>query len=482
MSKAVVPGIPLAALNCIKDENTKAILSALIDGWQMRNDQTGSGEHKFLTQADLNSAITQKIQQGQIAGGPASPTSGAGAQPPGYVAGLLSGLVAQIVESKLWKDLGSRIESIDIKGAKNTTGVLTESTNRVNSDNALLETVITQFATIKDNVAAVAKATGTRANSYAALANDSTTLQARIGLYNSASQQLYSEVEATVGGGLSAQFTVKQDLNGYVSGFGLASTSNHDVNTSAFYVRADRFSIGSPEMPRPGITKQGAWNAATPYWTSRGDSVYYGEAYYDCILNNTGIVPTNTTYWKLSPPAAANVPFIVRTDTWVERIKGVDYTRNGGVFMDGAWIKYASIDEAQIANAAITTAKIEDLSVKTLKIAGNAVTVPVGAPGYGYVPSVNVTLTEPGKVLVIVMANWLAPGSGEASGYLRASCGGQLGEQVGISMGSSYSGSATAFGFYDMPAGTFACTISQYTTGGARTLGSTSVFAIGLKR
>lgn len=47
-------------------------------------------------------------------------------------------------------------------------------------------------------------------------------------------------------GGLSAQYTVKLDLNGYVSGFGLATTDSEGGPSSEFIVRADRFAVASP--------------------------------------------------------------------------------------------------------------------------------------------------------------------------------------------------------------------------------------------
>lgn len=47
--------------------------------------------------------------------------------------------------------------------------------------------------------------------------------------------------------GLKAQYTVKVDVNGHVSGFGLASTSNGaESATSKFIVNADQFGVGSP--------------------------------------------------------------------------------------------------------------------------------------------------------------------------------------------------------------------------------------------
>ena len=45
---------------------------------------------------------------------------------------------------------------------------------------------------------------------------------------------------------LFAQYTVKVDVNGYVSGYGLASTLKDGVPFSEFGIRADRFYIGSP--------------------------------------------------------------------------------------------------------------------------------------------------------------------------------------------------------------------------------------------
>lgn len=49
--------------------------------------------------------------------------------------------------------------------------------------------------------------------------------------------------------GLQGQYTVKIDVNGYVSGFGLASTANNGVPTSEFVVNADKFSIVTPSNP-----------------------------------------------------------------------------------------------------------------------------------------------------------------------------------------------------------------------------------------
>ena len=67
------------------------------------------------------------------------------------------------------------------------------------------------------------------------------------GEYVSAAQlRVDMDAYAKKTGKLEARYTVKVDLNGYITGFGLAATANNGVTTSDFQVRADRFSIVSP--------------------------------------------------------------------------------------------------------------------------------------------------------------------------------------------------------------------------------------------
>lgn len=71
-----------------------------------------------------------------------------------------------------------------------------------------------------------------------------------------AALQQESTVRATQTGELYAQWTVKLDLNGYVSGFGLASEAPGGPvgmpPSSSFIIRADRFAVAAPSGP--GIT------------------------------------------------------------------------------------------------------------------------------------------------------------------------------------------------------------------------------------
>ena len=112
-----------------------------------------------------------------------------------------------------------------------------------------------------------------------------------------------ASVRAAADGTLQAQYTVKIDNAGYVSGFGLASSAPVDAAPfSEFIVKADRFAIGSP----------------------------VGEI----------------------------IPFVVNTTT--QTVNGV--TVPAGVYMDAAFIKDGTITKAKIGNAVIDDAKIIDLS------------------------------------------------------------------------------------------------------------------------
>lgn len=67
-------------------------------------------------------------------------------------------------------------------------------------------------------------------------------------------QQSFEALQKSTGE-LYAQYSVKIDQNGFVSGFGLSSTTTLDGSPySEFMVRADRFSISSPQIPGIAVT------------------------------------------------------------------------------------------------------------------------------------------------------------------------------------------------------------------------------------
>lgn len=143
---------------------------------------------------------------------------------------------------------------------------------------------------------------GTRINLIDAPAGTAGSVNARVAAEAS--------TRSTDDGKLFAQYTVKIDVNGYVSGFGLASTLVGATPTSAFIVRADSFSIASPSGP--------------------------------------GIAPIT--------------PFIVRTTSTT--INGVVVPV--GVYMDAAYIENGTITNAKIGNLQVDDAKIASANVAKL--------------------------------------------------------------------------------------------------------------------
>ena len=195
--------------------------------------------------------------------GPYNSTSGTPATTALNVAALLPGLQDEIANSPLVVELGSRI--------------------------AVTETGITSLQQITSDSA-----------------SQITTLASVVGRNTSALQ-----VQAKVTDGLSAQYTVKIDVNGHVSGFGLATDSRTGTPTSAFIVRADRFAI------------VGANDTTDPLGT----------------LNPT------------------SVPFVVLTTPTV--IGGVTYPA-------GVWIKTAFIADATISSAKIASLTADKITTGNL--------------------------------------------------------------------------------------------------------------------
>lgn len=199
-------------------------------------------------------------------------------------------------------------------------------------------------------------------------------------------EQLFQALQQA-DGELYAQYSVKIDNNGYVSGFGLASEPVNGVPYSDFMVRADRFSISSPTIPTwqksvTGISHNGATatvvtgtahgystghyvmlaNVADKYWnrtfkiTSVGTTSFTikVDATQEMCLNPSAARATGPVPGKSIYCTRVTVPFIVTTTTTEEN--GV--TIEPGVYIDMAQIKDATIEEAKIRDAAITNVKI----------------------------------------------------------------------------------------------------------------------------
>lgn len=191
--------------------------------------------------------------------------------------------------------------------------ITSEASTRAGADSAISATVTSLSSTVTTNFntlnAAITSEASTRADIDDAMSATVTALTATVGT-NTAAISAEATTRASQTGDLFAKYTVKIDTNGYVSGFGLASTANDDTPFSDFTIRADRFSIASPSGP--------------------------------------GITPV--------------VPFVVNTTE--QTVNGV--TVPAGVYMDAAFIKNGTITNAKIANLAVDNAKIASVSVGKL--------------------------------------------------------------------------------------------------------------------
>jgi hypothetical protein len=147
--------------------------------------------------------------------------------------------------SKLIPELQTNIAKIPVI----ETAVKTETTARQTADSALA-TQINAVSAIVNNAnnsasALVQQEAQARATADSSLASQINTVQSTVNNHTVSIQQ-----QTTAVNGLSGQYTVKIDNNGYVAGFGLASSTNQaGTTTSEFGIRADRMFVILPGYP-----------------------------------------------------------------------------------------------------------------------------------------------------------------------------------------------------------------------------------------
>lgn len=312
-----IPGVPLSALNAIQDQNARQVLRAIVDGWHVRNGASGEGDNRFITRAELKEVqgtvnnIISNVNSSD--GGPGGWQSGK-VMSKGEINRIITELEASVMESLLWKELGTEIKRIKVDVSQNAATIQNEVQQRINGDNAIVQQTNMQFTAINGNLALLQQQYTTLSNNVSSFAQAINTLQSTVG-ENSIALQQEMTTRANADNDIYAKYSVKIDNNGYVSGFGLMSTSNNSTPTSDFIVRSDRFAIGSPSGP--------------------------------------GITPT--------------VPFIVLT---TPDAKG----NQPGVYMRDAMIGNAAIGTAQIDDLAVNTLKLAGKSVTLTKFSENVVT------------------------------------------------------------------------------------------------------------
>lgn len=239
------------------------------------------------------------------------------------------------------EDISAQIES-----ARAT--IRKETETRVAVDDAMARDMGLLYSAVGENTAAIKTEQETRATADSATAKSVQTVQTALDGSVASIQAQAKSIN-----GLSAQYTLTTDVNGYVSGFG----TYNNGKTSDFAVTADRFWIAPPN----------SLGKIKPF------IVQNGSVYIDTAM----IREASIQQGKIGPISFGKI-----TDAY-----GLPVTTVGGklkatsIETDQLWTAIANartafIGSASIGYAAIGRAHIQDLAVDTLKIAGNAVTVP----------------------------------------------------------------------------------------------------------
>jgi hypothetical protein len=134
-----------------------------------------------------------------------------------------------------------------------TAALTAETLARTSEDSALSSSIVSLTASLGGEIdvvaAAVVSESEARVSADDAMAETVETVQTTIEGHTTS-----IETHAESISGLVAQYTVKIDNNGYMAGFGLASTSVGGVPFSEFYAMADRFAIINPPVSPKIIT------------------------------------------------------------------------------------------------------------------------------------------------------------------------------------------------------------------------------------
>lgn len=202
----------------------------------------------------------------------------------------------------------------DTRIAQNSADIITEQTVRANADSALSSSVSTLQTTVNGNTAAISTNT--------------------------------SSIN-----GIRSIYSVKMDINGNVSGFGLMSTLvDGGAVTSDFFVNANRFAVTAPMTAVPLRVNSTAYTVNQAVRISgTTDKILIckvGGTSGGSAPSIAGAVGTLVTDGTVTWQIASSVPFAVLTSS---------ATLNGntlapGVYIDGASIVNATINSAQIGS------------------------------------------------------------------------------------------------------------------------------------
>ena len=252
-NNTVVPQIDLGG---ISDPAVKRALQAIVENFRVRNGEVGNGDNAFLTRAALRELIGYANFNDLTSNG-VTPTNETSGRRTTDVADVIRDLQNEIGGSPLSIRLAQAIALI----TKPATGLLArvgaseaflaeERNLRVSNDNAILSDVTTRWVQTGQNIAAARTEITLVTNIAGATATRVDTIQARIGNTpeTTGSIEQRFNVQATINGRFEGVYTLKIDLGGYISGFGLYAQNDNGQVGSMFLVRADTFAVGAPGL------------------------------------------------------------------------------------------------------------------------------------------------------------------------------------------------------------------------------------------
>lgn len=199
--------------------------------------------------------------------------------------------------------------------------------------------------------ATITQVASAKAEAISAAASVTDTLSARLDTGDFAAVQVQSSASASAITGLNAQYTIKQDVAGLISGYGLASTASNAAPSSAFGVRANQFFLAPP---------------ATVSATAPTVDLYDGYCWLD-----TSVAPNVTRYrsgatWSLVSPA---LPFIVQATPTTINGQPVP----AGLYASNAYFMNGTITNLMVGKLQLDDGHIVNLSVAKLTAGSIAV-------------------------------------------------------------------------------------------------------------
>jgi hypothetical protein len=109
------------------------------------------------------------------------------------------------------------------------------------------------------------------------------------GVANNVTLQQAMNTSASNVNGLNAQYSVKIDNNGHVSGFGLSSTATDAGPSSAFIVRADKFAVIDPASTDDALGTTSPTPENIPFFIQGGTTYIKSAAILDASITTVKI-------------------------------------------------------------------------------------------------------------------------------------------------------------------------------------------------